>query len=450
MKKTFVLVLFIFWVLNLSWAQNSFLGIQNSPRKGMLNSLMNPAEINNLNRTVDVLFIGVQGSFGNNTITFNEFLNNRRNIVDFAINKAERPISFRSDAEIIGPSVGIRLNKWSFGINTKSLANANMLDVDAQLSEAFSDFEIQPNNNTVSINSPYNQRVYLGNWSEIGLMLGREVFSNSNHRLSLGANFRIIFPQNYINLGVDNIRGTLTQEDRSFALTDAGGRVNLIYSSGSITNNNFNLSFEGFQFKNPSGLGLDIGANYQLIDNKETKLNAGLAVRSIGSMTYPLGQIVNNSYSINIPQGQFFRLDELRGSLEEIERRLQESNFFQREAPPSTFETSLPTQMVIYGEWMFNKKFHVSANSHQRLRSNRNNTQITQQNLIIITPRMVLGKFEIYSPWAHFEVSGLSGGLGLRFGGFFIGSNSIITGALNDGKMIDFHTGLSWSFGQRQ
>lgn len=416
----------------------------------MLNSLMNPAEINNLNRLVDVLFVGAQGTFGNNTITFNEFLDNRRNLVDFAINKAERPISFRSEAEIIGPSVGIRLNKWAFGINTKTIANTNMLNIDARLSEAFSDFEIQSNNNIVNINSPYNQRVYLGNWSEIGLMLGREVFSSNIHRLSFGANFRIIFPQNYINLGVDNIRGTLIQENLNFSLTNADGRVNLIYSSENIPNNNFNFSFEGFQFKDPSGLGLDIGANYQLLDKEGTKLNAGLAVRGLGSIAYTQGNIINNSFSFNIPQGQFYRLDELRGSLGDIERRIQESNFFQKENPPSSFETSLPTQLVVYGEWMFNKIFYISANSHQRLGNNRNNTQITSQNLIIITPRILLGKFEVYSPWAHFEVSGLSGGLGFRFGGFFIGSNSIITGVLSDGKMIDFHTGLSWSFGKRQ
>jgi hypothetical protein len=411
---------------------------------------MNPAEINNLNGKIDVLFVGAQAGFGNNTITFNEFLNNRNNVVDFAINKAGKPISFRSEAEILGPSVGIRLDKWAFGINTKSIANGNMIDIDADLSEAFSDFEVQSNNNIFSINSPYNQRVYLGNWSEIGLMLGREIFSNENQRLSLGANFRIIFPQNYINLGVDNIRGTLIQENLNFSLTNAGGRVNLVYSSESISNNNFNFSFEGFQFKDPSGLGLDIGANYQLLAKEGTKLNAGLAVRGLGSMSYPQGNINNNSYSFNIPQGQFYRLDELRGSLEEIERRIQESNFFQRETPPSSFETSLPTQLVVYGEWMFNQKFYISVNSHQRMGNNRSNTQITSQNLIIITPRILLGKFEMYSPWAHFEVSGLSGGLGFRFGGFFIGSNSVITGLLSQGKMIDFHTGLSWSFGKRQ
>ncbi|RZS96878.1 DUF5723 family protein [Cecembia calidifontis] len=365
-------------------------------------------------------------------------------------NKAGKPISFRSEAEILGPSVGIRSEKWAFGINTKSIANGNMIDIDADLSEAFSDFEVQSNNNIFSINSPYNQRVYLGNWSEIGLMLGREIFSNENQRLSLGTNFRIIFPQNYINLGVDNIRGTLIQENLNFSLTNAGGRVNLVYSSESISNNNFNFSFEGFQFKDPSGLGLDIGANYQLLAKEGTKLNAGLAFRGLGSMSYPQGNINNNSYSFNIPQGQFYRLDELRGSLEEIERRIQESNFFQRETPPSSFETILPTQLVVYGEWMFNQKFYISVNSHQRMGNNRSNTQITSQNLIIITPRILLGKFEMYSPWAHFEVSGLSGGLGFRFGGFFIGSNSVITGLLSQGKMIDFHTGLSWSFEKRQ
>ncbi|PSL06470.1 DUF5723 family protein [Cecembia rubra] len=450
MKYILIFLPFFFLIANISLAQSSFLGIQNSPRKGVLQSLMNPAEINNLNRSVDVFFVGAEGSFGNNTITFNEFLNNRNRVIDFAINKAKAPISFRSEAEIIGPTVGIRLNKWAIGLSTKSVVNGNMIDVDAKLGEAFSDYEIQVNNNTFSINSPYNQRVYLSNWSEIGLILGREVFSYQHHRLSLGANARLIFPQNYINLAVDNLRGTLVQENFDFALTDASGKVNMIYSSEILSNNSFNLSFEGFQFNNPSGLGLDLGANYQFLDQEGPKFNVGLAVRNLGSVRYPTGQIQNNSYIFNIPPDQFFNLNELRGSLDEIESHLIESGYFQLESPTTNFETGLPTQFVIYGEWKVNQNFYLSVNSHQRMRDKQDNSQIISQNLILITPRIVFGRFELYSPWAKLELSGLSGGLGLRFGGFFIGSNSILTGVLAEGKLIDFHTGLSWSFGKRQ
>ena len=80
------------------------------------------------------------------------------------------------------------------------------------------------------------------------------------------------------------------------------------------------------------------------------------------------------------------------------------------------------------------------------MNSNNGNDQITAQNIFSVTPRVSLGYFEAYVPVSFNEVSGTTGGFGLRLGGFFLGSNSIITALTSDSKQADFYTGFRWGF----
>jgi hypothetical protein len=65
-----------------------------------------------------------------------------------------------------------------------------------------------------------------------------------------------------------------------------------------------------------------------------------------------------------------------------------------------------------------------------------------------VTPSMQIGKFEIYAPLAFRDFSGFTAGLGFRYAGFFVGSQSVASGLLAGTKAADIHFGLSWGFGQ--
>ena len=69
--------------------------------------------------------------------------------------------------------------------------------------------------------------------------------------------------------------------------------------------------------------------------------------------------------------------------------------------------------------------------------------------MVVLTPRLVLGSFQIYSPWAHNQISGLTGGLGMQLGGFFIGSNALLTGTLANTMQADIHMGFSFGVGKK-
>ena len=75
--------------------------------------------------------------------------------------------------------------------------------------------------------------------------------------------------------------------------------------------------------------------------------------------------------------------------------------------------------------------------TQQKIVNDSENNLATAQNIITITPRFSAETYEIYSPWSSNEISGLTGGIGFRYQGFFIGSGSIITALVNDTKQAD-------------
>jgi hypothetical protein len=159
---------------------------------------------------------------------------------------------------------------------------------------------------------------------------------------------------------------------------------------------------------------------------------------------------VTNAYAMHIPEGESFRLDALDGDFDEIEEQLIGSGYFTRSSPAGKTRLSLPTIITGYTDIRISKAFQVSIFGQHRLSNQESNTQLGMQNIFAVTPRLTLGVFEIYSPWANYEVSGIIGGAGIRLGGFFVGSQSVLTGFFADSQQADIHVGLSLGFGKRK
>jgi hypothetical protein len=447
MKTKFYFFLLFFITGGLVQAQNSFFGVQNSHRKSMHSVWMNPAEINNLHRKVEINLFSVQAGLSNNVLSFQNVLNDTDNVLNGLFQNANQPANVRTNVEIMGPSVGFKLNKWAFGFTTQSFASAHIIDFDPNLGESLTREQTGTFSNIISINSPYNQRINITGWSELGFTAGLELIELADHSLSVGGTLKLLFPYTYVNIGVDNLNGTLVQNNDEYYLTNTTGTANINYPEIVLDEEALGLSVSPFNFGNLNGIGIDIGANYKWKDENGTKVNAGLSIRNIGSMTFGKDQR-NTSYSINIPEGEIFSLDDLDGNLEEIENQLVNSGFFSQNVQSDGIKTNLPTLIAAYGELKVTSKFYVSLYGQQNFGNNNKDNQIINQNLIVITPRLLLGNFEIYSPWVNYEVAGLTGGLGLRVGGFFIGSNSILTGLIADTNQLDVHLGISFGVGK--
>lgn len=444
--KRFLLVggLYAFF-LTATYGQQPYLGVQNSPRKGMVNALMNPAEISNLSKKVEVNLFSLQAAVGNNILSFNDLIGTDSDILELAVNRADGPINLRTDISVIGPSAGFSVRGWSFGIATQAFVKADIVDFNHDLANSLFG-ENGDGFTSIAVNVPHNQRISATGWSELDLLVGREIIRIGPHRISGGANFRLIFPSAYANLGVGEIRGSLVEEGTQVYLTDTRGSLNIAYSDP-----NLNEDFTSYSFKmmRLAGFAMDLGGNYQWKKpSGKDFLNAGLSIRNLGGMSYS-GNHVNRSYSINIPANERFRIDNLEGDLDEIEQQLVASGYFNITPAGEKLRVNLPTLLNLYAEISPVRLFQASLFIQKRLSDESSNNLITSQNMVVLTPRLVLGKFQVYSPWAHNQVSGLTGGLGLQLGGFYIGSNALLTGTLANSMQADFHMGFSFGIGNK-
>jgi hypothetical protein len=446
MKKALLVLFLILSGFGITIAQQNFFGVQNSQRKGMVNAIMNPAEINNLSKKVEVSLFSFNLGLGNNVLSAQQILDETDNL-ESIFEDIDQPVNIRTDISVLGPAVGVRLKNWSFGITSQFLGKLDVIDFNPDLGNSIAREVDYADNNQTQIDIPYNQRINLVGWMELGFMAGTKILDTDLHTFSVGANLKLLFPGNYTNLGIDQTMATIIDSPEQTLLTNARGRLNLSYDDRWEGLDEFNGPDDLWRDFVPGGLGVDLGVNYILKKNSKPFLNAGLTVKNLGSMKMGAGQRFRN-YEVNIPENQYFNLDNLEGSLDEIEQQLVASGHFNIENSLSDLRVSLPQTIAAYLEFTPVRNFQVSLFGQKRINNERANDKLSAADLIVITPRLVLGKFELYSPWMQHQVFNFTGGFGLQYGGFFIGSHSVITGLLEgESKSADFHMGLSWGFG---
>ncbi|WP_194974318.1 DUF5723 family protein [Aquiflexum lacus] len=446
MKKIlFTLLLSGFSFLTL--AQSPYIGIQSSQRKNMISAMMNPAELNNLSKPVEVNFFATNASLINNTLSFGEIVNNNSDIWQNLLEESDIPITGIANVSFLIPSVGIKLGKWSLGFASQIHTSAAFLNVDPDLAQYVTDSEWANTQLALSLISSTNQRTQSSTWFETGILVGREIWDNSKSKLSVGTNFKLLFPYQYLNVGVENFQGAINTRGSEVILSDALGNINFSYNSGFIDAQNFSIDYSAIGIGRVNGLGVDLGLNYQLKDEKGIWFSSGLAFRNLGSMKFTDGH-VNHTFRMDIPAGEEFRIDLLESDLRSIETQFLESGYFSYENQQEGIRANLPSVIALNAEMRLTSILYVAFYGQKNLNNENRNNQIPIFNMVSLTPSILIGKFEIYSPWVYNEISRLNGGLGLRFGGFFIGSQSVISGLIADTRKVDFHMGLSWGFGK--
>lgn len=434
-----------------SYSQEHFSGINISKRTGLLNASINPAELTNLQNKFDFNVFNISMNLSNNKVGFGD-LTKGENLDDKFFSGSE-PTSVRLDALIQGPAFAMKYKKWAFGLSTSANVKANAIDVDVNFGNAVTNSFL----GTAAVDSKYNQRMNAASWGEIGLSAARNIFENDTHKFSAGATFKLLFPGSYMNLGVDRLTGDVTyisQDD--VRLSNAHANVNFSYS-GSLANNFEDSSSYGQLFAGGlNGFGADFGFNYQLKEKiQETtdagdktvdgyKLNAGMSFRNMGSMTFKSDNNVSNNYNLSIEGINSFNLAQFDNStsIRDIEQVLIDSGYLTKESSNKDFKVKFPAVINTYVDYKIYNKWSVSAYMQQKLSDDSGNDFTTIQNILTLTPRFGGKHYEIYLPLSSNEVSGFTTGFGFRLGGFFLGSGSIITAALNDSKQADIYTGF--------
>lgn len=435
---------------SLSYAQEHFSGMSSSRRVGVLNSGANPSELANLFRTVDVQLFAFSLDASNNKVGVSDLIDGEN--VEELLFAGGESVDFDINTQIMGPSVGFRAFGWGFGVASRSNIRAAISNVNTELGDAVTNSALNSILGSSTIENRENQRITGTVWGELALSAARKLYDKNNHQINAGVSLKLLFPGTYANLGASAFEGTITNTAGDLRLNNATARVNIAYS-GSLANDFTNASdyFESL-WGGLNGIATDIGVDYQWkgSDNKY-KLKVGAAVCNIGSMTFKDDNNSNRIYGLDIndanPLGGL-DLNQFDGitSFVDVENILQANDGqngvdFTLIDESADFQVKLPTILNLYADYQIISKLSVTMFLVQRLNDKSADDQIMSQNMFSITPRFTTGLFEGFIPINFNEISGTTAGLGLRLGGFFIGSNSAITAVTSDSKQVDFYIG---------
>lgn len=441
MKKSF-LILCVASSLT-SFAQEHFAGISTSSRGGILNASINPAELSNLKSKYEIGVLSASFALSNNQLTFDEIINSDN--FEENLFRDNKNVDLRFDAEIYGPSFAMKIEKWAFAFTTKAYAKVNADDVNSVFGNAVTNGTFNDLTAASFIENNSNQRLNGTTWGEIGFGVSREIYQDDTHKISGGVNLKLLFPGSYANLGVDKFSGTIVQTPNGVGLTDASAGVNIAYS-GELANDFTDTSnYTKSLFGGLNGFAVDLGVNYQLKDQtNDYKINAGVAFKNMGSMTFKSGNNSGTNYTLDVPAGQILDLEQFNNvdSLEDIEDILLASGYLMGTKNNKDIKVNLPSTFVAYADVKVITDLFVTVYTQQKLKKDADNDQITTQNVFSVTPRYSTNNFEVYAPLASNEISGFTAGLGFRYGGFFIGSSSAFTGLIGDGEQADVYLGF--------
>ncbi|MBC7557653.1 MAG: hypothetical protein H7195_11905 [Chryseobacterium sp.] len=432
-------------------AQEHFSGITTSKRVGILSGGINPSEFANLSSKIEINLFASSFNISNNKVGFKDII--AGNDVENLIFAGNEPVNFSIDAEFAGPSVAIKALGWGFGISTKSFIKANIIDVDPNLGNALSNNAVNSILTPTIISNNYNQRLNSTAWGEVGFSIARKIFSNKLHQLNGGVTLKLLFPGAYSNIGLGSFGGTITNQPGGIFLSDANASLNIAYSGSLAGNYNNTSDYTNNLFGKLNGMATDIGFDYQFLpDGKSYRLKVGAAIKNMGSMTFKGDDNYATDYTLKIPAATplnpGFNLNNLDNavSIKDIEKILLESTYLKGTPKENDFKVKLPTVLNLYADVKVISKLNVTLFLQKRMNDKNANDQISSQNSLSITPRINLGFFEAYIPVGFNEISGTTGGFGFRLGGFFMGSNSIITALASDSKQADVYFGTRFGF----
>ena len=445
MKNNFLISVLLLSIS--SFSQDHFSGITTSKRVGILNIGMNPSELANLNSRFEVQLFSSSINISNDKIGYNDIVGGSN--LESLIFKGTEPVNFNVDTEFLGPGFAIKLLKWGFAVTSKGHIKANIVDVSPDLGAALTNNAINAIGGSSIISSPNNQRMNATAWGEIGFSVAHKIYETKKYKINAGITFKLLFPGAYANIGVDKFNGTITDNLGSYILTNTNANMNIAYS-GSLGNDFTNTSdYTKSVFGNLQGMATDIGVDYQLLGSgKNYKLKIGAALKNMGSMTFKSPNNYATNYTLTIEGTEQLNLNQFNDSngVKDAENSLITSGFLNTTPQNTDFKVQLPTVLNLYADIKIVPKLNVTLFTQQKMKSNSGNDQITSQNIISVTPRFAINIFEAYIPVAINEISGTTAGFGFRLGGFFLGSNSVLSALTSDGKQADFYTGFRFGF----
>lgn len=439
-------------ITNTLYSQEHFSGISTSKRVGLLNAANNPAELVNMSTKFEVNLFNLSVAVANDKLSVNDLF--KGDNLENKIFEGNGVVNLRVDSQIYGPSFAFKTEKWAFGINSLANIKANVVNIDAKLGDAIQNGDLSNLLTLTDIASNENQRINATTWGELSFNVSRNLIDLPAHKINVGTNLRFLFPGAYANFSASNLNGTVVNNFGDISLINATATINVAYAGALANNYNDQSNYNEFFSQGINGFAADLGVNYRWKDENDPnsyRINAGLSVKNIGSMTFKSDNNLNKNYNLNVEGLESLDLNQFNNaeSISDIEAILNDpanAAYFQSTSSTGDIKVKLPTVINAYADVRLTSKWFVTGSIYQKIGDDSESDIITTQNSYTLIPRFTSGWFEAYAPLASNEISGFTSGIGFRLAGFFIGSNSIISALATDGKQADLYLGVRFGF----
>ena len=455
------------------------MGVATSNWSGLSNVYLNPANIadSRYKFSIDVLSINVGADNDLGTINAGNVLKEFVKGDSLGLNKIVK-LTNNGQFNMQAPYAEVRLPSFMFSFNHK---NSIALTLRVRGMNQFSNFDQtlfrELTNNSLNT-SGSNTFLNLSNfkwtmhaWSEIGVTYGKVLLERSKHELKGGLTLKYLggiayagFKGNQFQATYNVYQNQSTQLIDSTTLDVKSSNVEYasnIYKDASQLRQGLSATDIADYFfgkKGGYGLGADVGLVYEFRPHPERyeyemdgrqhmdltknryKLRLSVAVTDIGSILYNNNNLTANvtgsgHISSNEPSTNFKDFNDVKNYAMSHGFTLDTSN-------SKSTRVYLPTALVAGIDYHITGRFYANLTYMADL-TNHNNFGNNIYNQLTVTPRYDSRGISFAVPITYSQLTNsIKGGLGMRYGGFFIGSDDMLALFNNNQYGFNVYTGI--------
>jgi len=346
-----------------------------------------------------------------------------------------------ADIALHGPSLSFNVGKHAFGLNTQIRSVTDVRNVPVHLAKfAFEGFDYVPQRSVVYNGS--NIKLNSMTWGEIGLNYGLIIKERSKNMYMAGISLKRLFGIAHSGFNIKEITYQVPDTfDIDFINIDA------------------KYGFTAPAFNSGSGWAIDLGFTYKKtlseVDHytpyakkndcrkSDYKYKIGVSILDLGRITSKTeayyGEVKNQTGTWEDYQ------DTETGSANTRDDKILNS-FVQVNNQKREYKSYLPTALSVQYDYNFENGFYLNATIVQNL-SFYNQLGIIRQDLLAVTPRFELPRFEVSLPVSLRKYKHPSVGLAFRlWNNIIIGSDRLFPTLINqDLYGLDIYFGIKFA-----
>lgn len=292
-------------------------------------------------------------------------------------------------------------------------------------------------------------------FAEVGITYGR-ILRNDYYNIWKGG-VSVKYLMGFVAGSVYTNELTYTQRRDSVAIK---GDINLLYTHNVgpfIDNNAQNDLTSWFQRAGRSGLGLDIGVQYEYHPDGNPNIaspylfSIAASITDLGGIGY-IADTGSGSYDLDIYTDTARLVKHPYEGMNEYMMKLERDTLVSGSDQVAKFRMGLPTAFRLNADYNAGNKINFALNMLLNLRGNGGDRyRPAYVNYINVTPSYGGKNIQVGLPFTVIGYQTFAIGAILRFGPFYVGSTSALTTIMSRKiKYMDGYAGLVWKFRKEQ